>query len=143
MNTDTQAPTTGLQQWGLNRLRIYRRALHGINELLRMSRHAGTAYIRPVTPNRTVVVYRPENRFLQPVIVRCGRCRITNTNADGLGSHFALPVTVGAATPVLRIGGDSLLRTERDSRNREFFVVADAHIRFAGLDWLTDDGTES
>lgn len=130
---NAEIPASQLRAWGIRRVARTRRALYGVDELLRMSRHAGRAYVRPVTANRSLIVWRPTNRFLQPVIARCGRVRITNEY--GYGPHMALPVAAGTIRVRSITGTPFMNATVVDGR--ECFEIVDAEIAYELTEWPT------
>lgn len=57
----------------MHRIKGHARPLRGADHLVRMARHPGALYVRPIRHDRSVVVWQPHNRFMQPVIVQTGK----------------------------------------------------------------------
>lgn len=121
---NSEIPDRQLTEWGFKRLRMQASALRGLDNLLRMSRHDGRAYIRPVTPHRSVLVWSPFNQFLQQTIVQCGRTRITNSNVE-IGVHVELPIS--DRDRLLIVGRPEFIV---DAVGRQCIVVTDADVRY-------------
>lgn len=127
---NSKIPDRQLVEWGMKRLQLHHSALRGVNDMLRMSRHGGRAYIRPVRPDRTVLVYQPFNRFLQPAIMQCGRTRITNEL--GFGAHVALGFRTKHGDDTIRVIGTPIAPFV-DAVGRECFVIVEPQLFVDGV----------
>ena len=115
----SEAPAAGWAEWGAARRRAAARALLGARHLLRMSRHPGRLFVTVVGPDRTVVVYTPDESLLQSSVCRGGRPKVVFGGSTAAG----VKLRVGSEYYGLDIRAAGPTSHYTDRRGRTVIVV--------------------